>query len=198
MYEHLEYYGVSKKVIEAMNIIDRRLFVPDEYKDVAYYDTPLPIGYGQTISAPHMVGIMCEYLCLKEGDSVLEIGTGSGYGAAVMSILVGKSGNVYTVEIVPELYKSALERLSQLGLKNVHVILGDGKIGLEDYAPYDKISVTCYAKKIPPVLLQQLRDSGILVIPVGNEFVQTLKRVKKDGKHLVEEDLLNVRFVPMV
>ncbi|MGB9615256.1 MAG: protein-L-isoaspartate O-methyltransferase, partial [Fervidobacterium sp.] len=119
MFEYLENHGVSRRVIEAMNKIDRRLFVPREFESSAYIDIPLPIGFGQTISAPHMVGLMCEYLELKDGDKVLEVGTGSGYNAAVMSLLVGESGWIYTVEKTPELAQQAIERINMLGLKNI-------------------------------------------------------------------------------
>jgi protein-L-isoaspartate(D-aspartate) O-methyltransferase len=198
VYEFLEYFGVSKRVIEAMNKIDRKLFVPHEFKESAYLDTPLPIGYGQTISAPHMVGLMCEYLDLKEGDKVLEVGTGSGYNAAVMSILVGKEGKIYSVEIVEQLYQRAKTILTNLSIENVELFLSDGKLGLKEYAPYDKITVTCYARVIPPALIEQLKDGGSLLIPVGDEYVQVLRRIKKKGDKLVEESLGNVRFVPMI
>jgi len=198
MYEHLVYYGVSKRIIEAMNKIDRKLFVPLDLCESAYVDAPLPIGYGQTISAPHMVGLMCEYLDLKEGDKVLEIGTGSGYNAAVMSLLVGRTGKIYTVEVVEPLYKQAKALLESLMLENIEVFLSDGKFGLKEYAPYDKITVTCYAKKIPPVLVEQLSEGGILLIPIGNKYVQVLKRIRKQENRILEEDLGNVRFVPMV
>ncbi|MEN3042078.1 MAG: protein-L-isoaspartate O-methyltransferase [Fervidobacterium sp.] len=198
MYEHLEYYGVSKKVIEAMNIVDRKLFVPEEYVDSAYVDTPLPIGYGQTVSAPHMIGMMCEYLQLKAGDKVLEVGTGSGYNAAVMSVLVGESGWIYTIERIPQLAQSALERLKKLEIKNVTVITGDGKEGLIEYAPFDKITVTCYAKRIPEKLIQQLKNLGIMIIPVGDEFVQILTKITKINDELKIEKLSYVKFVPML
>jgi len=198
VYEFLEYFGVSKRVIEAMNKIDRKLFVPYEFEESAYLDTPLPIGYGQTISAPHMVGLMCEYLDLKERDKVLEVGTGSGYNAAVMSILVGKEGKIYSVEIVEQLYQRAKTILTNLSIENVELFLSDGKLGLKEYAPYDKITVTCYARVIPPALIEQLKDGGSLLIPVGDEYVQVLRRIKKKGDKLVEESLGNVRFVPMV
>jgi len=198
VYEFLEYFGVSKRVIEAMNKIDRKLFVPSEFEESAYLDTPLPIGYGQTISVPHMVGLMCKYLDLKEGNKVLEVGTGSGYNAAVMSILVGKEGKIYSVEIVEQLYQRAKTILTNLSIENVELFLSDGKLGLKEYAPYDKITVTCYARVIPPALIEQLKDGGSLLIPVGDEYVQVLRRIKKKSDKLVEESLGNVRFVPMV
>ena len=181
-----------------MNIIDRKLFVPEEYSESAYVDTPLPIGHGQTISAPHMVGLMCEYLELTKGDKVLEIGTGSGYNAAVMSLLVGESGWIYTIERIQELAQSASERLDRLGIRNVTVVIGDGKNGLIEYAPFDKITVTCYARKIPETLIAQLNTNGIMVIPVGDEFVQVLNKVIKLKTDLKIEKLSYVKFVPMV
>jgi protein-L-isoaspartate(D-aspartate) O-methyltransferase len=198
MYEHLERYGVSKNIIEAMNKIDRKYFVPENVKDLAYDDIPLPIGFGQTISAPHMVGIMCKELDLKEKDKVLEIGTGSGYNAAVMSLLVGKSGHIYTIERIKQLYKIATKRFKQFGLTNITCILGDGKEGFEEYAPFDKIVVTCYSKFVPNKLLEQLDDNGILLIPVGDEFIQVLKKIKKINGQILEEDLLHVKLVPLV
>ncbi|MGC9796340.1 protein-L-isoaspartate O-methyltransferase [Fervidobacterium riparium] len=197
LFEHLQYYGVSRKIIEAMNKIDRKLFVPSELQESAYLDIPLPIGYGQTISAPHMVGMMCEYLELKDGDRVLEIGTGSGYNAAVMSLLVGESGWIYAIERIPELAQEAQKRINLLGIKNITITIGDGKEGFEEYAPFDKITVTCYAKHIPKKLIEQLKDNGIMVIPVGNEYVQILKLIRKSGEKIIEEDLTHVRFVPM-
>lgn len=198
MYEHLELYGVSKKVIEAMNKIDRKLFVPEIYIDSAYLDTPLPIGYGQTISAPHMVGLMCEYLKLKRGDKVLEIGTGSGYNAAVMSVLVDESGWVYSVERIEKLAQEAMERIAKLNIKNVSIFIDDGKKGLREYSPFNKISVTCYARDIPNELTDQLSEDGIMIIPVGSEFSQTLIRVFKVNGKIKIERLGNVRFVPMI
>jgi protein-L-isoaspartate(D-aspartate) O-methyltransferase len=197
LFEYLENHGVSRRVIEAMNKIYRRLFVPREFESSAYIDIPLPIGFGQTISAPHMVGLMCEYLELKDGDKVLEVGTGSGYNAAVMSLLVGESGWIYTVEKTPELAQQAIERINMLGLKNITVVTGDGKEGLESFAPFDKITVTCYAKQVPEKLIVQLKDNGIMIIPVGSEYIQKLKRIRKIKTKLFEEDLTYVRFVPM-
>lgn len=198
MYEHLKYYGVSERVINAMNMVDRKFFVPEEFAESAYLDVPLPIGHGQTISAPHMVGIMCQELELLEGQKVLEIGTGSGYNAAVLSVLVGPLGRVYTVEIVPELAQKAAERFKLLRIENVYVFLRDGKEGLPEFAPYDRIVATCYAKKIPPPLIDQLSEGGILLIPVGNEYAQTLKKVVKVSANIEEFSVTSVRFVPMV
>ncbi|MCD6104408.1 MAG: protein-L-isoaspartate(D-aspartate) O-methyltransferase [Thermosipho sp. (in: Bacteria)] len=198
MYEHLEKWGVSKKIITAMNKIDRKLFVPENLKDYAYEDIPLTIGYGQTISAPHMVGIMCQELELNEGDKVLEIGTGSGYNAAIMSLLVGNSGHIYTIERINELHKLAKKRFEKLGLTNITAILGDGKEGLREFAPFNKIVFTCYSKKLPEKLLEQLSNNGTLLIPVGNEFMQILKKIRKINEKIIVDNLINVRFVPLV
>ncbi|HCL99030.1 MAG TPA: protein-L-isoaspartate O-methyltransferase [Fervidobacterium sp.] len=198
MYEYLEYHGVRREVIEAMNKIDRKIFVSEEYEESAYLEVPLPIGFGQTISAPHMVGIMCSALNLSRGDKVLEIGTGSGYNAAVISLLVGDDGHVYTIERIAELAEIARRRMELLRIKNVTVVVGDGKNGLAEYSPFDKIVVTCYARKIPKQLLSQLSDNGILLCPVGNELVQVLKRITKVRGKIHEENLMEVKFVPLV
>ena len=198
MYEYLEYHGVRREVIEAMNKIDRKIFVSEEYEESAYLEVPLPIGFGQTISAPHMVGIMCSALNLSHGDKVLEIGTGSGYNAAVISLLVGDDGHVYTIERIAELAEIARRRMELLRIKNVTVVVGDGKNGLAEYSPFDKIVVTCYARKIPEQLLSQLSDDGILLCPVGNELVQVLKRITKVHGKIHEENLMEVKFVPLV
>ncbi|MDK2886101.1 MAG: protein-L-isoaspartate(D-aspartate) O-methyltransferase [Thermosipho sp. (in: thermotogales)] len=198
MYEHLEKWGVSKKIIEAMNKIDRKLFVPENLQNYAYEDIPLTIGFGQTITAPHMVGIMCQELELTEGDKVLEIGTGSGYNAAVMSLLVGNSGHIYTIERIEELHKLAKERFEKLNLTNITAILGDGKDGLKEFAPFNKIVFTCYSRKVPEKLLEQLADNGVMLIPIGNEYLQVLKKIRKINGKINEENLLNVRFVPLI
>lgn len=198
MYEHLEKWGVAKKIIDAMNKIDRKLFVPENLKKYAYDDIPLTIGYGQTISAPHMVGIMCQELELKEGDKVLEIGTGSGYNAAVMSLLVGNLGRIYTIERIKELYEISKKRFEKLGLKNIIPILGDGKFGLKEFAPFNQIVFTCYSKNIPEHLLDQLSNDGIILVPVGNEYIQILKKIRKTNGKIIVDDLLNVRFVPLL
>jgi protein-L-isoaspartate(D-aspartate) O-methyltransferase len=198
MYEHLEKWGVAKKIIDAMNKIDRKLFVPENLKKYAYDDIPLTIGYGQTISAPHMVGIMCQELELKEGDKVLEIGTGSGYNAAVMSLLVGNLGRIYTIERIKELYEISKKRFEKLGLKNIIPILGDGKFGLKEFAPFNQIVFTCYSNNIPEHLLDQLSNDGIILVPVGNEYIQILKKIRKTNGKIIVDDLLNVRFVPLL
>ncbi len=152
------------RVLRAMEHVLRHEFVPSNYVDQAYADHPLPIGHGQTISQPYIVALMTELLELKETDRVLEIGTGSGYQAAILSEIVAE---VYTVEIVEPLATEAKERLERLGYKNVHVLYADGYYGWEEHAPYDAIIVTCAPDHIPQPLVQQLADGGSLVVPVG-------------------------------
>lgn len=186
----------DKKVLEAMMKVERHLFVDRSLASKAYEDHPLPIGEGQTISQPYIVALMTEALSLKGKERVLEIGTGSGYQAAVLATIVKE---VYTIEIRRSLYESAKERLKRLGYKNVFVFLGDGYFGLEQYAPFDGILVTASANHIPPPLLQQLKDGGRLVIPLGSTFFhQTLVLVKKEKGRLSVEELCPVLFVPMI
>ena len=195
----------DKKVIEAMRKVPREEFAPENLRNSAYADTPLPIGYGQTISAPHMVAMMCEYLELKVGDKVLEVGAGSGYHAAVIKEIVAPEnaenpGHVYTIEIVKELAEFARKNLEKTSYsKHVTVFCGDGTLGLPEYAPYDKILLTAAAPKIPPPLIEQLNLGGVLVAPVGEpHFYQTLKKLRKhfDGKTEVFE-VCGVAFVPL-
>ncbi|RLF49656.1 MAG: protein-L-isoaspartate O-methyltransferase, partial [Thermoplasmata archaeon] len=145
----------DERVIKAMLEVKRHLFVPAHLQHLAYVDSPLEIGYGQTISAPHMVAIMAEKLCLREGHKVLEIGAGSGYHAAVVAHIVGESGHVYSVERVPELANFARENIRKAALdKRVTVVVGDGSKGLPKYAPYDRIYATCAAPEIPKPLIE--------------------------------------------
>ena len=192
-----EELNISERVAEAMLKVPRHLFVPPEYRKEAYNDYPLPIGYDQTISAPHMVAIMCELLELGEGMKVLEIGTGSGYHAAVVAELVGKSGRVITIERIPELAKRAEEVLRSLGYDNVVVIVGDGSEGYEEEAPYDRIYVTATAPDIPPPLVEQLKEGGKMVIPVGN-FNQYLYLIEKRDGRIERRNMGPVRFVPLI
>jgi len=196
--ERLRYeLNLSRKVYEAIKKVPRHLFVPERYKDEAYVDTPLPIGHGQTISAPHMVAIMCELLDLKEGDKVLEVGTGCGYHAAVVAEIVGKKSKVVSIEYIPELAERARTILKALGYDNVEVIVGDGSKGYENEAPYDKIYVTAAAPDIPKPLVDQLKPGGKMVIPVGDS-VQWLIIVEKDKEGNVRKrNWGSVRFVPL-
>jgi len=188
--------GVSAPdVLEAMNIVPRHLFVPTEYLSQAYADHPLPIGYGQTISQPYIVALMTEKIQVKRDDKVLEIGTGSGYQAAVLAQL---SVEVYSVEIVPELARAADERLKQLGYA-VAVKQGDGYLGWEEHAPFDAIIVTAAPDHVPQPLVKQLKDGGRLVIPVGPQGgFQTLWQFTRQGNDLKAIDLGGVLFVPLV
>lgn len=190
-----EGYLKSKKVIEAMRAIPRELFVPDRQKRYAYADTPLEIGYGQTISAPHMVAIMLEALDIKEDSRVLEIGTGTGYHASLVAY-IARRGHVYTVERVKELAEKARKNFNELGLKNITVIIGDGSVGLREYAPYDRIYATCSAPSIPEELIEQLARGGKLLVPVGRIFGELWMVEKND--EIKRRSLGGCAFVPMV
>jgi len=188
----------SRRVEEALLRVPRHLFLPKEVRSQAYRDTPLPIGDGQTVSAPHMVAIMAEALDLREGQKVLEIGAGSGYNAAVMAELIGPEGRVITLERHPGLAEKAAQALLEAGYPNVKVVVGDGSLGYPEEAPYDRISVTCGAPRVPSPLADQLRDGGIMVIPVGGLDHQSLLRVRKQGGRTFTEDLGSVVFVPLI
>jgi protein-L-isoaspartate(D-aspartate) O-methyltransferase len=192
------YLLLEEKVREAMLRVPRHKFVPEYEQKEAYIDSPLDIGHGQTISAPHMVAIMCELLELSEGNKVLEVGAGSGYNAAVMGEIIGKKGHVYTVERIEALVNFARENLRKTGYNNVTVVLEDGSMGYSECAPYDRIAVTCAAPYIPEPLLEQLKPGGIMVIPVGN-YSQELIRVKKDSKSNIHTERKGgVAFVPLI
>ena len=194
------------KVIQAMVKVPRHLFVPENAETSAYIDSPLSIGKGQTISAPHMNAMMCEYLELKEGDKVLEIGTGSGYHAALCAELVApensqKPGHVFTIERHKELVKQAEINLKNAGYQNtVSVIYGDGTLGYPKEAPYDKILVTAASpEKVPPPLKEQLKEGGILCIPAGSKsWGQNLYIVTKEGSKFESKKITGVRFVPLI
>jgi protein-L-isoaspartate(D-aspartate) O-methyltransferase len=187
--------GISnERVLEAMRAVPRHLFVPEIMRADAYRDGPLPIGSGQTISQPYIVAAMTELVDPKAGDRVLEIGTGSGYQAAVLSGLVEK---VYSIEILPELAERARRALAALGYENVVVVTGDGYKGLPEEAPFDGIVVTAAPKEVPKPLLEQLRVGGRLVIPVG-ERDQVLKVLERTKDGVRTKSIFPVRFVPMV
>ncbi|MFW5964007.1 MAG: protein-L-isoaspartate O-methyltransferase [Natronomonas sp.] len=183
-----------ESTIEALKTVPRHEFVPPERRGSAYADRPLPIGNDQTISAPHMVGIMCDRLALSEGESVLEIGTGCGYHAAVTAEIVG-DGNVYSVEYVEPLAENAQKRLDDLGY-DVHIRVGDGHDGWPEYAPYDAAYLTCAARELPEAVLDQLREGGRLLAPVGAGRQRLVRAVKREGG-IDREEFGGVRFVPM-
>lgn len=186
---------VSPRVLEAMLSVPRHEFVPDQFRNDAYADKPLPIGEGQTISQPFMVGAMTEALELTGSERVLEIGTGSGYQAAVLSLLARE---VISVESHTSLALAAQERLMRLGYANVHVHNGDGSPGFADAAPYDAILITAAAPGIPALLAGQVREGGRLVIPVGSQENQELLQARKEDGVLHSRVLFDCRFVPLL
>lgn len=185
----------SPRVLEAMRKVERHLFVPEEYRQYAYEDHPVQIGYDQTISQPYMVALMTELLELKPTDKVLEIGTGSGYQTAILAELAEK---VISIERIPELAKSAEERLKNLGYHNVQVICGDGTVGYPSEAPYDAILVTAGSPDVPETLKKQLKDGGRLVIPVGWRNLQVLLKITRNGDGYSIERHTNCIFVPLI
>jgi len=185
---------VGERVLAAMERVPRHEFVPEELIDRAHDDRPLPIGYDQTISQPFIVGFMTEQLELKPADRILEIGTGSGYQAAVLAELVAE---VYSLEIVDALAHRAESALKRLGYTNVHVRLGDGHHGWPVAAPFDAIIVTCAPDRVPQSLVAQLKDGGRMIIPVGEGDIQNLVLLIKQNNRLEQQNVLAVRFVPM-
>ena len=183
----------DERVLNAMFKVDRHKFVPEEIRHLAYSDRPLSIGEGQTISQPYIVALMTELLDIKMGDRVLEVGTGSGYQAAILAEL---TDHVYTIEIIESLGRSAERLLRELGYRNIDVKIGDGYIGWEEFAPFDAIIVTASPPHIPQPLLDQLKEGGRLVIPVGG-FYQDLKKITKVKGEIKRQDIIPVVFVPM-
>jgi protein-L-isoaspartate(D-aspartate) O-methyltransferase len=194
--EQLRSENISNRVLDAMSRVPRHLFIPPELLRYAYDDAPLRIGEGQTISAPSMVAIMCDVLDIRDGMKVLEIGTGTGYHAAVMAILAG-SGKVYTVERIQVLADRAREILKQLEYYNIEVFVSDGSEGLAQFAPYDRISVAAAAPEIPQPLVEQLKDVGKMVVPVGT-YYQQLNLVEKENGIVNVYDKGAVAFVPLI
>jgi protein-L-isoaspartate(D-aspartate) O-methyltransferase len=184
----------DERVLGAMGKVPREEFVPPASRDASYEDGPLPIGYDQTISQPYIVAFMTEQLRLKPSDRVLEIGTGSGYQAAILAELVSE---IYSIEIVEPLAKNAEATLQRLGYKNVRLKIGDGYKGWPDAAPFDAIIVTCAPDKVPQPLIDQLKDGGRVIIPVGERFAQQLYLLEKKNGQIKESVTLPVRFVPM-
>ncbi len=185
----------DERVLQAMLRVPRHLFVPPEFEDMAYADTPLPIGEGQTISQPYMVAVMTELLEIKETDKVLEIGTGSGYQTAILAELASL---VVTVERIETLLRKAERRLTELGYTNIIFIVGDGTVGWKKEAPYQGIIVTAGAPEVPPSLFEQLDEGGRMVIPVGAWGYQTLTLVRKENGRMIKEELFGCTFVPLI
>ena len=193
--EQIEGRGVKDKaVLEAMRKVERHRFLTGEIQLLAYEDTALPIEEGQTISQPYIVALMTELLQLKGKEKVLEIGTGSGYQAAILAELVKE---VYTIEILPALAKRAQKLLDDLGYKNIKVKCDDGYLGWPEFAPFDAIIVTCAVKEIPQPLIEQLAEGGKMVIPQGNGY-QELKLLVKVAGIIKQKDIIPVIFVPMI
>lgn len=194
--EDIKGRGINdERVVQAMLKVKRHLFVPESYRHMAYADRPLPIGEGQTISQPYIVALMTYHLHLRPEDKVLEIGTGSGYQAAVLAELVKE---VYSIEIIEELARAAQERLQRLNYHTVRVKCGDGFYGWKEHAPYDAIIVTCAAPTIPERLIEQLGEGGRMILPLGGEpFHQSLTVLTKRGGKIEEQRITGVIFVPM-
>ncbi len=192
--QQIEARGIKdERVLKAMQKVPRHKFIPEKYRFMAYEDHPVSIGSGQTISQPYIVALMTELLDLEKGEKVLEIGTGSGYQAAVLAELTDR---VYSIEIIPELGKQAEATLKKLNYENVKVKIGDGYRGWPEYEPFDAIIVTAAPDHVPPKLVEQLAEKGKMVIPVGDFFQELKILTKKNGK--VEEKIVTgVRFVPM-
>src|SRR3989344_4304712 len=193
--ERLRDRGIKEEILKAIQIIDRKNFVSENNLEEAYEDHPLFIGYGQTISQPYTVAFMLQELELKKGDRILEIGTGSGWNAALMSCLVEEKGEIYSIEIVKELAEKAKGLLKNY--KNISVFDMDGSCGLVQYAPYDKIILTAAPKQIPEEIKKQLGDGGILLAPVG-EYMQKLVKITRKKDRFTETEKGDFIFVPLV
>lgn len=193
--DQIEGRGIThRETIRAMRVVQRHRLVPKEQVVNAYKDGSLPIGYGQTISQPYIVAYMTQAIKPEKGQKILEIGTGSGYQAAVLAEIVDQ---VYSIEIIKPLGERAKRDLELLGYKNIHIKIGDGYFGWEEFAPFDAIVVTAAAEFVPPPLLAQLKDGGKMIIPVGSSFItQQLVLIEKRGEHISSRNLLPVRFVP--
>jgi len=196
MARQLQRGGISdRRVLEAFVSIPRHLFVPDEYRSMAYDNCPLPIGFKQTISQPFIAAYMTQSLALTGTERVLEVGTGSGYQATILSQLAAE---VHTVELIPNLAECAKRTLDKLGITNVSVHVGDGSQGWDESAPYDAIIVTAGGPRVPKSLLTQLADGGRMIMPVGEHGYQILELWYRDGDDFSYESLLPVTFVPLI
>jgi len=198
--EHIKSLGYlkSKALENALREIPRHLFVPQNMRELAYRDVPLLIGHNQTISQPSTVVAMTEALDVKSGQKVLEIGTGSGWQGAILAQLVGKNGFIYTVEIIHELVEFAKNNLKKAGIENIMVIECDGSLGLAKYKPFDRIIVTAACPDVPKPLLKQLKINGIMVIPIGNIYLQEMYVIKKLKGKIEKESIGSFMFVPLI
>jgi len=198
--EHIKSLGYlkSKQVEEALRKIPRHSFIPESIRHLAYRDTPLSIGYNQTISQPSTVVAMTETLGVKRDQKILEIGTGSGWQTAILSYLIGEKGFVYTIEVIKELAEFAKGNLQKMRIKNVEVFVKDGSLGLEDKAPFDRIIVTAACPDIPKPLLDQLKVDGIMVIPVGDVYLQEMMVVRKLKDKIAKKSIGSFMFVPLI
>jgi len=193
--EQIERRGLrERRLLTALETVPRHMFVPEEYRYAAYEDGPLPIGFGQTISQPYIVALMTDYLSLKGNERVLEVGTGSGYQAAILGMMAEE---VHTVEFIPELATQADKLLKALGMDNVRVHFGDGSLGLPEFAPYQGILVAAAAPQVPKALLNQLEDGGKLVLPVGSRGMQILEIWERNGDKFDSKTETAVAFVPL-
>lgn len=196
VHNQLKIRGIcNEDVLNAMLNTKRELFVPENFKNMAYADTPLPIGYSQTISQPYIVARMTQLLNPNKDCTVLEIGTGSGYQAAVLSHIVKR---VYTMERIGELRKTASQNIKKHKISNIIIIQGDGTIGLSQYAPFDRIIVTAASPGVPQLLIDQLSNNGIMIIPVGSMSTQVLRRITVHDNEIEQEDFDPCRFVPLI
>jgi protein-L-isoaspartate(D-aspartate) O-methyltransferase len=188
--------GISdRRVLDAMRLVPRHEFVPSEFRDRAYDDSPLPIGEGQTISQPYIVAAMLEHLELKPTDRALEVGTGSGYATALLSVLCAE---VFSIERHADLAVLAEERLRRLGFRNVKLRVGDGSLGWSEQAPFDKILVSAAAAEVPQALFDQLMEGGRMIVPVGPAASQELRLIRKIGRQPMVTALEGCRFVPLI
>ena len=194
--QQLQARGIrDRRVLDAMGRLLRERFIPEEMRELAYEDRPIPIGHGQTISQPYIVGLMTQELAVEPGQRVLDIGCGSGYQAAILGLLAGQ---VYAVERVPELAAQARLALAQCGADNVTVVVGDGTLGLAEHAPYDRILCGAAGPEVPPAWLEQLLDGGRIVMPLGTPEQQELVAIEKRGGQILRRTLCGVRFVPLI
>lgn len=186
------------RVLDAMASVPRHVFVADTFQRRAYDDCALPSAEGQTISQPYIVAVMSQLLQIRGGEQVFEIGTGTGYQAAVLSHMVGETGHVYSIERLPELSQFAAKMLSWLNIKNVTLHVGDGSAGWPEAKRFDRIIITAGAPHVPEPVQQQLADGGVLVAPIGDESLQQMVRITRHGNEFREERFLDCRFVPLV